>query len=262
MGLASHLILRLRDDRVLAPSVAARRLLARTVLRLGQDSGLLAFRAADTHLHAVALVEEAAGRQLARRIEIALVRGMGLPIGFAPARVLPVRDQPHLVNLFGYILGQARHHGLEPDALHEAGNLPDLLGMRLAGAYTVPRVREHLPRLRRGDLLRHLGLDTLPEQPLAWEGLADAAAAAVGLPSLDGRTEPIVAARRAAVHAAREALSTEQTALRLGLSARAVTRMRSEVADPALILAIRRQLAVREALGEEVGRSMMLAEAG
>jgi len=50
--------------------------------------------------------------------------------------------------------------------------------------------------------------------------------------------------------------------LRLGLSARAVTRMRSEVADPALILAIRRQLAVREALGEEVGRSMMLAEAG
>jgi hypothetical protein len=249
--LAHQVILRLRDDRVLAPSPAARRLLASIVLRAGREPGLFAFRAADTHLHCALLADAGTATEFGRRAAIALGRALRLPVGFNPARVLPVVDQAHLNNLFSYIQGQGAHHGLEVDPFHDAGNLPDLLGIRLLGSYTIPRVREHLPRVRRAELLRHLGRTALPEVPVTWEALKEAAAAAAGLPGLDGRSDAVVAARTAAIVAARDSLSTARTAELLGISTRAVFRLRGEAADPKLAAAVRRQAALREGMGAE-----------
>lgn len=244
--LAHQVILRLRDDRVLAPSPGARRLLASIVLRAGREPGLVAFRAADTHLHCALLADATTATEFGRRTAIALGRALRLPVGFTPARVLPVNDQAHLNNLFSYIQGQGAHHGLEVDPFHDAGNLPDLLGLRLLGAYTIPLVREHLPRVGRADLLRHLGRTELPEDPVTWLALKEAAAAAAGLPALEGRSDAVVAARRAAVAASRESLTTARMGALLGISTRAVFRLRGEPADAALVAAVRRQAALRE----------------
>ena len=74
----------LREDRVIAVDLAARRTLARTVLKAGRSRGLLAFRAADTHLHLQVACGRPEAGELARRLEIALVRALRLAVGFAP----------------------------------------------------------------------------------------------------------------------------------------------------------------------------------
>ena len=51
MALGHHIMLRLDDSRVIAPVVEDRRAMARAVLKAGRPFRLLAFRAADTHLH-------------------------------------------------------------------------------------------------------------------------------------------------------------------------------------------------------------------
>lgn len=248
--LAHQVILRLRDDRVLAPTVAARRALAGAVARAGEPFSLLVFRAADTHLHIVALCPAPEAVELGRRVAIAIGRALALPVGFNTGHVRPVTDQAHLRSLFFYVLGQERHHGIDLDPFHDASNLPDLLGMRLLARHTLRTVRASLPRLRRADLLKPLGIAALPEEPASYGPLAEAAAAAGGLPTLTGRSAEVVAARRAAVHTARDALSGAETARLLGLSERAITRLRGEETDKDLVLAVRRQLAVRAARPE------------
>jgi hypothetical protein len=150
--LAQHVILRLRDDRVIAPDVAARRRLARAVLGRGRGRGLLCFRAADTHVHILALGERGAAAELARRIEIALALGLGHCVGFSQAYIRPVESQRHLLRAFWYVLRQDEHHGVDGDAFHDASSLPDLLGARVLGTWTAEAVRAALPRVRRDEL--------------------------------------------------------------------------------------------------------------
>ena len=78
-------MLRLRDGRVIAVDLGAQRTLARTVLKAGRSRGQLAFRAADTHLHLQVACDRPEAGELARRLEIALVRSLRLAVGFAPA---------------------------------------------------------------------------------------------------------------------------------------------------------------------------------
>jgi hypothetical protein len=144
--IAIHLMLRLEDDRVIATSTAARRKITRSILRVGRPFGLVAFRAADTHVHLQALCDLRAAGQLGRRAAIALRRSLALPVRFKPCHVKPINDQAHLYRAFHYILRQDDHHDLNVDTYHEASNLPDLLGMRLVGRYTWENMRAHLPR--------------------------------------------------------------------------------------------------------------------
>ena len=58
MAIAHHLMLRLVDSRVIAPTEASRLELARSVLTIGRDYDLLAFGAADTHAHLEAACSE------------------------------------------------------------------------------------------------------------------------------------------------------------------------------------------------------------
>lgn len=241
--LAHHFMLRCRDDRVLTPSVGTRRALARVVLAQGRGAGLLAFRAADTHLHVLSAVGRPEAGELGRRLSLALGRVLALPVGFEPVRIVPVLDQRHLSNAFHYILGQDQHHGFGHDPTHDASNLPDLLGLRVIGVFTADSVRNHLPRVNRTSLLAHLGADPQAcSEPLA--ALADAAAAAVGLHLLVGREPLVVAARRAAVIAA-GATPISEVAELLSLPLRTTQRLRCEGAPPELVRAVRLQLGLR-----------------
>ena len=243
MAIAQHIVLRLADSRVVAPSSAARRLVARVVLEQGRGDGLLAFGLADTHQHLlVACSREAAG-QLARRVEISLVRRLGLEVGFAPAHVEPVVDGRHLGRAFPYVLKQCAHHGLEWDPLHEGSNLPDLLGLRLLGAYSAANVRRPLPRVGRSDLVACLGLETLEPADGPPDQIFTAALAATALPDLSSKTGASVDARRAVVQLAGSRLRARELGSLLGVSDRAVHHLRRRrPADPRLLQAMRLQL--------------------
>jgi hypothetical protein len=241
--LAWHVILRLSDDRVLAPDVATRRLLARIVLRFGGPLGLLAFRAADTHLHALLLGSRPDVGRFAWLSELSYQARRHPGVPFDRPRFKPVLDQRHLEHAFRYILDQERHHGIDLDPFHDASSLPDLLGLRPLGSWLIPRVAGHLPRVRRRDLLTLLGRDEL-DGAGHLAHLPAAAAAAAALPHLRGRDDRSAAARRAAVHAA-AGHTRAQIAGLLDLSLASVKRYRAESPDPALLPAVRRQVALR-----------------
>lgn len=241
--IAQHLMLRLSDDRILTPTPAAQRAFARAVHAVGAEGGLLAFRAADTHAHVVLLGDRVAAGLIGRRLEVRLRWALDLPAPFSPLHLRPIATQAHLTNAFRYVLAQDQRHGTGHDPFHEASALPDLLGLRPSGAFLAAQVRAHLPRVRRADLIELLGAD-LDAQP-RWETLAEAAAAAVAAPDLRADTPERVLARRAAVAVAVEALDTAQIAEILGLSRRAVQRLRAQEAPPALVRAVRLQLSLR-----------------
>ena len=246
--LAQHVMLRLRDDRVIAPDAAARRRLARTVLELGRGRGLLCFRGADTHVHLLVLGQRSTAAELARRIEIALALGLGRGVGFSSAHLRPVESQQHLLRAFWYVLRQDERHGLDGDAFHDASSLPDLLGARVLGSWTAEAVRAALPRVRREELAERLGLSEAEPAELSLAPLEDAASAAIALPNLRGRTADVVSARRAALAVARDRARPGDAAAALGLSERTARHMltRGDTVSHALVRAVRMQLVLRQ----------------
>lgn len=248
-ALAQHLVLRLRDNRVIVPTVADRRYLARAIFERAREYALLAFRAADTHIHLAAACSRLAAGQLARRIEISSTRTLRLAVGFAPAHIEPMRTQRHLRNTFFYILRQHQHHGIDTDPFHEGSNLPDLLGLRRIGVYSAENVRALLPRVRRADLLEVLGVATLDRPAeLTLERLAAATAAAAALPDLSGCAAETNAARRAAIALAGRTFSSIQLSRALCTSRSTVNRMRHQPPCDQLVQAIRLQHRLRATL--------------
>lgn len=253
--LGYHIRMSLADGRVITTCSSAQRLLARTVLGAGRDSCLLSFRSADTHLHLAAGCSRARAGQLVRVISSSLRRRLELPVGFTHPHFQPIRDQRHLDSSFWYDLRQDERHEIDIDPLAEASNLPDLLGLRLIGRYTVGNVSRLLPRVRPEALAHRLGVsieDLLrgPISPRSMEQLADAAAASVAVPVLQGRDADVAEARRAAVHLLDGRLPRVHLARLLGTTSRHVRRMRVQPANPLLVEAIARQLRLRTAMNE------------
>lgn len=253
MALGVHIVMALEDRRVIAPTCRAQRLLARTVLTSSADRGLLAFRAADTHLHLCAVCCRLDAGPWARVLSRSLRCRLDLPVRFAPPHFEPIVDQRHLYNTHDYVLRQEERHGTRLDLAAEASNLPDLLGLRLLGQYTAANVARLLPRLRPEGLAARLGvrMEQLLVGPIAADALAqlaDAAAAAVAIPALEGKTPDAVSARRAAVQVAGDLLSPRRLAVILGVSPRAVRRLAARPLDDALVTAVERQLRLRAAL--------------
>ena len=247
-ALAHHVTCRFNADRVLAPDPATRRIYARAILRIGPDHQLLVFRVVDTHLHAELACDRASAGLFALRLEQS-IQGLLRPgVPFAPARIRPIEDQWHLQDTFHYVLRQEKRHGIVADPLFDASNLPDLLGARVVGARGIPLVKALLPRVRQRDLLAHLGPVELEVPEVRLDLLAEAAAAALALPDLSGRRADAVAARRAAVHVAADSQTRRQTAALLGLPVDTVKRLRAQPVDPALLRAVRRQIALRAQL--------------
>ncbi len=244
-----HIIFRLIDDRVIAPSVEARRTCARVIAGIGREADLLLFSVPDNHGHSVVGCSRAMAGQFARRVELALHRHLGLSVPFESARVRPVNGQGHLDSLVDYVLGNSARHGARVDPLLEASNLPDLLGLRLVARDTAARLREALPRLRRQRLLAHYEVDDLVAGTHPGH-LADAAAATVGRTRLRGQLPDVFSAKVAAVRVGTDLeLGTAQIAARLDLSARSVRRIAGQQPEPTLVRSIRLQIGLREVLG-------------
>ncbi len=246
-GIAAHLVFRAVDSRVLAPTVGARRRLARALVQVGNAYGLLAFGAADTHVH-VLLLGSAAPGPGAHALALAVRHATGLPVPMERTRILPVDDQIHLGRAFFYTLGQAAHHGVGFDPLREATSLPDLLGLRPGGHDVIARVRAALPRVGRDQLLASLGVPHL-NPTLLLDHVHEAACAAAGTVDLAGRTPRILAARRAALALTTAQLTTRAAATRFGLAPRSARRDRASPADPAWIRAVGLQMGLRAHLG-------------
>jgi hypothetical protein len=155
-----------------------------------------------------------------------------------------IREQWHAQSLLRYVLGQEEHHRISSDPLHEASNLPDLLGMRLVGSYTVVLLARHLPRVRHQDLLEMIGHDLTG--PVDAQLLPDAAAAAFAVAALRGRDEDKVAARRAAVHAAKR-VAADRIAELLHVGVPTIERLRAQPCEPAHVTAVLRQWRLRSA---------------
>lgn len=244
-----HVTLRLQDDRPIATSVAGLRTLARVVLEQGETHGLLAFGAADNHIHAELVTDRRTVGAFAHHVETSLHWRLALAAPFEPARVRPLVDQRHAYNTFFYVQRQEARHALEHDPAREGTSLPDLLGLRVRPTTVARRVRAHLPRIRREALLALFAADPCVElEPPPLALLVESACAAFALPDLDARLADTCLARRAVVHAAGPTASTRDLADVLRTGERAVRALRAKPSGPAAVCAVLLQARLRVAL--------------
>ena len=251
MSVGYQLTFRLRDSRVIAPTVTARRRIARSFLEIGDRYGLLAFRVAGDHAHAeVVCKREEAGRA-AQAIGSSITQALGLPDGFNITHLAAIVDQSHLEEVFHYVLRQGQKHGLTDDLVHDGSALPDLLDYRVLGIGIEERVCAYLPRVSREAIRRHLGIEPA-ELVFAPRHLADAAAAAFGLANLNGQTEVPLLARAAAVKIATEHMKPDAVVALLRVSRSRMYAAREAVVPAGVILAIRRGMTLRASLGDRL----------
>jgi hypothetical protein len=142
----------------------------------------------------------------AARISNGIGRSLHLPVGFSPSTVRRISDQRHLLNVVDYFFRQEQHHGTDADPFHEASSLPDVLGARVGAPWLRARLLNIAPRLDLSELARYLPTPVMLEavNAEALSLLHDAAAAAIGEPTLVGRKRSITHARAAAIRVARE----------------------------------------------------------
>jgi hypothetical protein len=248
-AIAFHIRLRLLDDRVIAPTPESRRALSRVILSKGGPYKLIAYSVPDNHLHIEAGCDRPAAGRFARQISLSLRRHLDLKAPFAPAYIAPIQNGKHLYNAFRYILNQQRHHGLECDLFQEGSNLPDLLGLRLLGRYTISNVRTLLPRIRPQHLLDYLGvrrLRPIAKPPQSQDMLAKAGMMAGAIPALEGNHRDVVRVRRAIVALASSHISHPRLAEALCVTPRTIRRLQKAQVEPRLVQAIRLQLSLME----------------
>ncbi len=244
-----QVVLRLADDRVMAPDARGRRALASVVLAAGRERGLLAFGAADTHLHLLAQGDRRGAGLLARGVELGLRSALALPIGFAAPAITPIQDQNHLRSAFGYVQRNARRHGIVDPTATEASSLHDLLGMRRVAPWLVDRVRGVLPRVTRATLLELIALPGLGTLGDVGPDLADATAAVFALPCLEGNSAGAVRARVTGISLVKGEWTPASIGRTFGVGERAVRRLATLAPDPMDVQSLRRQLAWRAAVG-------------
>lgn len=240
--LGYHIVLRLGDDRVIAPSRAERRRWARRLAGDVSEFPIVAWKLADTHLHLLLLADAGRVAEWIRRLRIWVTKTLRPGVPLEVQRTRPLAGQSHLEAAFGYVLRQDDHHGVETDPHQDASAVLDILGLRVLSPELPGRVREHLPRLTREALLKHMGVATL-EEALHPDRLAEAAAAAFGLERL-GTDAAGARARRAAVAAARD-LGPARLAGLLSITPQAVCRMAKAQVPPRESRAVRLQMALR-----------------
>jgi hypothetical protein len=240
-----HIRLRLVDDRVLVQTPHERRILAKVVMSKGEPFGLFVFSTPDSHLHLGASCTRSDCGRLAQRISVSLRRRLGIQTRFSRAYIGAMKNAKHLYNSFHYILGQQRRHQLRCDPFQEGSNLPDLLGLRLVGRHTIRKVRKILPRVRREELMSHLGVDSLKpvEDPSdCLELLPRAGIMAAAVSDLDGLSRDKIRARRAIIEIARSHASVDDLMNLLSVSRRTIYRLLRTNVDPSLVYATRLQL--------------------
>lgn len=244
-----HLSFRSVDERNVARTPAELRLASRLLFHHGAPRGLVAFRVADPDVHVFVAGRRAMADRLARHVQWALKRSLRISVPFERARIRPLVDLRHLFNSLRGVFRKEQHHGIDLDPAHDGSSLPDLLGMRIIEGTSVValRLRSLLPRLARATLFEWLGFDSLRWGRPDLRLLADAAAAARGLPSLAGLSRAHHEARLGAVHLFGQAPASDVGSL-LGVGARTIERLRVQHVPPAVVTATARQLHLRTLL--------------
>jgi hypothetical protein len=129
-----------------------------------------------------------------------------------------------------------------------------MVGMREIGLACVGEVAKLLPRVRREQLLEHLGVPELDMAPWDMRDLGDAAAAAFALPVLARRDAATRRARMAAIVVADALGVGADVAADLGVDARSIRRLRVRAHTPgepptqAEVAAVMLQMRLRGAL--------------
>jgi hypothetical protein len=166
------------------------------------------------------------------------------------ARVLLTPSREPLRSLLGRataITGPVRPLARNHDDAAVRGATVDRAGprVRVLGAATSQLAARRLPRIGLDDLLLHVGGPGVLTVPIVFDELADAAAAAVGLGSLDSVGPAAVLARRAAIHLARASMTTRDLADALRTPLRTIQRDATSPTLPSLRRAIDLQLRMR-----------------
>lgn len=257
MPIGYQIIFRAEDEQVLAPTPAKRRLLAEILLDAGRERGLFAFGVADTHGHADLLGGMDIVGQFIHDLRVSV--GWTLGVKLRKPEVWKIRDVWHAGNLIDYAHRQTEHHGVDIDPFRECTSLPDLMGLRVTAPWLAERVASHVPRYE--GPIRPLSWGEDPfERVIRLAVVADAAAAAFNLPDLRGRSERVVEARKAAVHAT-ASFEVKQVASALGVSKRTIYGLRSREADLAAVQCVLRQAALRSVQPRAVG-AMIVRDSG
>jgi hypothetical protein len=241
-----HIRIRLRGNRVIAPTISNRLMLVRIVCKMARNDSLIAFSVGDTHLHLEVANNRLAAGRLVQRIESTARRRLDLKESFDEPYFKSIWEQQHLENTFEYDLTQNEHHGIGWDPYCETSNLLDLLGMRFVGDFTICNVRSFLPRVKRETLTGFLGVDPFVDVTVNPLLVTAAAAGVLGLPNLSGSSRPEMQARMAAAHVVGNQLSARQLARLLRTSERTLRRIRQRKPDPRLVRAIRLQMTMRQ----------------
>jgi hypothetical protein len=213
---------------------------------------LALFCLADDHVHAVTEGNRAATGHLGRALRAALSNAAGVPID--AARIRRVESRSHAEWLArNYIVAQPTKHGLRDDpALYSGSCFQDLVGAR---HIVELRIGDLLPRFRIEDVLQTLGLPAKRVSPVGKDTIrrlgvarvADAAASAVALGTLDGMTVRTVRARRTVVQLCdRAEIARREIAHALALSPRSVRLIASGELDVELARAVCVRLAIEE----------------
>lgn len=213
------------------------------------------FCLADEHGHLVSLASVDHTRRLVRGLIQALNPRLGTKL--AAPFFKPVESRSHLEALVRYVLDQTTHHGIQRaghPALWSGSSFPDLVGARLLEGFDARRLREALPRWSEERIFAALELPWVPpatDDTLRAAGLArvvGAAARAVGHLKLEGRTPPVVRARRTVARTARLlGFTTGQLAFALGCPPRTARHLATAPDDPPMARALRLQVALHEA---------------
>jgi len=249
--LGHHIRCRLESDRLLHTSAAQRRNLVRAVHKTCRPFCLLAFGCGGTHFHQAAKENFQVAGELGRRVEISLQLRNDFGSPFLRVHRKAFEDQRHLFSAVLYDMRQRQHHELASDPYLEATSAPDLLGARVLGAYLIPRVREHVPELRRRHLLDLYEIDDLREAETFDNPaeLLESVLAAFALENLQGHAKDVKAARQVLVEVAGKELTETELAILTSCSERTVRRLRKTEVPPQHERAVRRQLDLRRRIG-------------
>lgn len=258
MDAVQRVRLALRPGSWSSGDVPVARRLARAVFEAAEPFGLLVFAASEPRIELLLAGSGELARACARHLRLCLAPRLGLAFaGTVVSAVLPGDA------LRWQTLAVLRRPPGAADPLAEASNLPELLGLRVAGRGTRLRLAQRLPQLQRASLealLPRGSWDASQPEPAL---LRDAAAAAVGLSGLEVAGADGERARAAAWLAARAlGLRVELPPTRSG----AAGRLLAERTGGELVDAVIGQLRLRSALAQRlvlgVGSGVGVATAG
>jgi len=259
-----HVTFAARRRAVLFPTEAHQRAAVRCLARTVGDK-LALFNAMDEHGHTTVEEEEKKLARLEAKLKAALSAVSAEPIVVTWEE--RVEDPKHARSLVRYDVTQTVHHetGVHP-ALQSGSCAHELLGTRWVPGFALRT--ELVGRPSEATILGHLGLSQRPLVPVTDEQVRElgacrlraavTAALAVG-PRLDGRSAPVVLARRVTAQMAVAAgIARSEIAHALEVHPNSLWHMLLRPVPVDVVVAVRMRLALEQAVAAATGCTFRL----